>query len=334
MEQNKIGMKAAMVTGATGFIGGNLVGALLQKGYSVTCLVRNTSNTRRLKSLPVRLVEGSLENPDAIRKAASGVDVIYHVAGLTKARDKKQFFHSNATATAKLLETLADTEIAPLRFVHASSLAAAGPSSIGIPRTEEQNPEPVSWYGESKLQSEFEVLKYAGAFPVTILRPSAVYGPGDRDIYMIFRMIQKGCLIAPGRLTRQFSLIHVYDAVSAFIRAGEADTRSGEIYFISNPEIQTWDAVGRAIARELGRKFRSFCFPNWLAFAAGAAGNASYFITGKMPALNLQKVRELLQPSWTCDTSKARKLLGFIPVMGLQSGVRETVRWYRANGWL
>jgi len=334
MGQGETTDKNALVTGATGFIGGNLVNALVRKGYSVTCLVRSTSDTRSLQKLPVRLVVGSLDNPAHIRKEVHGLRVVFHIAGLTKAPNREQFFRINQTGTLRLLETLAGIDSDSFRFVHTSSLAAAGPSAVGRPLTEKDNSNPVSWYGESKLGSEMEALKYATVFPVTILRPSAVYGPGDRDIYLIFRMIRRGCLFSPGRFTRYFSLIHVDDLIDAFIKAGELDTPSGEIFYISRPEIHTWEAVGRVIAEELGTRYRQVSLPQWLALAAGLGGTIWSLLSRRTVALNIQKVRELLQPSWTCDISKAHDVLGFNPAIDLRTGVRKTIHWYRQQGWL
>ena len=334
MVHNEAERKTALVTGATGFIGGNLVPALLQKGYSVTCLVRSSSDTQMLRKLPVRLVSGSLDDPEAVRQAATGVRVVFHIAGLTKAPDRETFFLVNRTGTSRLLEILTEIDPGPARFVYASSLAAAGPSSPNKPLVEEDTPNPVSWYGESKLAAEEEVLKHVDTFPVTILRPSAVYGPGDKDIYLIFRMIQKGCLFTPGRHIRRFSLIHAHDLVNVFIKAGESNTATGEIFFISRPEIHTWEEVGREIARELRKKYRRIPFPEWLALAAGAAGSFYSRLSGRTSALNTQKVRELLQPSWTCDPSKAQTALDFSPALDLGSGIRNTIQWYQQQGWL
>jgi dihydroflavonol-4-reductase len=334
MAQGDTKDKTALVTGATGFIGENLVNALLRKGYSVTCLVRSTSDTRSLQKLPVRLVVGSLENPDPLRKEIQGLRVVFHIAGLTKAPNREQFFRTNQTGTLRLLEILTGIDSGSFRFVHVSSLAAAGPSEVGRSLTEKDDSNPVSWYGESKLESEMEVLKYANAFPVTILRPSAVYGPGDRDIYLIFRMIRRGCLFSPGRFNRYFNLIHVDDLNDALIKAGELDTPSGEIFYISHPEIHTWEAVGRVIAEELGTRYHQVSLPQWLALAAGLAGTIWSLLSGRTVALNIQKVRELLQPSWTCDMSKAHDVLGFNPVIDLRTGVRKTIHWYRQQGWL
>ncbi len=323
-----------LVTGASGFVGGRLVEALLQEGYSVTCLVRKTSNTRMLQKMPVRLVLGDLENRETVRNAVRGIDTVYHLAGAIKAARREQYFLINQTGTQHLLEALTETNPALRRFVFVSSLAAAGPSPEGRGLTEKETANPISWYGESKLGAEQEVLKYEDAFRITILRPSAVYGPGDRETLMIFRMINRGWLFTPGRFTRHFSLIHVDDLSAALIQAGRQDTPSGEIFFVSRPESYTWEEVGQAIAIAWGRSYRSFAFPGSIARMAGFAGDMWSFLSGRPATVNSQKIKELLQRSWLCDSIKAQTGLGFNPKIDLESGIRGTLHWYQNNGWL
>jgi nucleoside-diphosphate-sugar epimerase len=323
-----------LVTGATGFVGCNLVEALLSQGHSVTCLVRNTSNTRVLQKEGVRLVTGDLNDPATVRQAARGVNTVYHLAGLIKAAGRADYFRVNQTGTRILLEALSETNPRLNRFIHISSLAAAGPSSGDRGLIEEDTPNPVSWYGESKLMSEQEVLRFSNTFPVTIFRPSAVYGPHDIETLMIFHMIKRGCLITPGRFIRRFNLIHVADLAAACIKAAECNTPSGEIYFISRPEIYTWRDVGCAIAQRLGKSFRQLSIPKWMAMAIGRAGDLWAGATGRPAMLGTQKVKELLQPSWTCNSSKAYAELDFNPVIDLDNGINETVRWYKSEGWL
>jgi nucleoside-diphosphate-sugar epimerase len=326
--------RSVLVTGGTGFVGCNLVDALLRKGCQVTCLVRSSSDTRFIRKAGVRLVEGDLNDAASIRQAARGVQTVYHLAGLIKAAGHKDYLQVNQGGTRLLLETLAETAPDLTRFVHMSSLAAAGPSTGNRGLVEKDKPNPISWYGESKLLSEQEALKFSNQFPVTILRPSAVYGPHDRETLLAFRMINRGCLLTPGRFIRRFSLIQVHDLAAACIQAGASDTPTGSIYFVSRPEIHTWEDIGRAIARELGKRYRQISFPQWLAAAVGSAGDAWARLTGRAATLNSQKVRELLQESWICNPAKAQAELGFNPAIDLDSGVRVTVRWYQDQGWL
>jgi dihydroflavonol-4-reductase len=324
----------ALVTGATGFVGINLVHALLKKGYAVACLVRSTSNTRALQNLPVQLLQGDLQDLSALRTLRAPLHSVYHVAGAIKAPDRNRFFQINQVGTRNLLETLKETNPGLRRFIYISSLAAAGPSVANRPRTENETPAPISWYGESKLAAENEVLCFKNTFPATILRPSAVYGPWDTEIFLIFRMIKFGVLVTPGRHIRQFSLIHVTDLVEAIIRAGESADPTGGIYNISRPEIYLWEDVGQAIANEFGKSFHKISLPEWMAKAAGLAGDCWTSITKRTASINSQKVAELLEPSWLCDPSRAREQLGFNPIIDLESGIRSTIRWYKNQRWL
>lgn len=323
-----------LVTGATGFIGRNLVDALQQRGYSVRCLVRKTSNTRSLQKPSVHFAEGDISDPRMVRHAVRGVTAVYHLAGAIKAARREDYFRINQGGTRILLEALAEANAGLKRFVHISSLAAAGPSSSDAGLTENEPPNPISWYGESKLASEQEVLRFSDTFPVTILRPSAVYGPHDSETLLAFRMVKRGWLLTPGRLTRRFSLIHAGDLAAACIRAAECDTLSGEVFFISRPEIYTWGDVGQAIAQNLGKGYRQVSFPQWMARTVGLAGDLWADATGRPATLNSQKIQELLQPFWICNTSKAREILGFDPAIDLKRGIDETVRWYKSRGWL
>jgi dihydroflavonol-4-reductase len=323
-----------LVTGAAGFIGSNLVEALVQRGYAVTCLVRSTSKLQSLNNLPIRLAVGDLRDPATLRKAVQGIHTVYHIAGMIKAASRDDFLRGNQLGTRNLLEALGEVNPGLKHFVHMSSLSAAGPSINGNGLIEENRPNPVSWYGESKLLSEQEVLRFSGIFPVVVLRPSAVYGPRDKETLMVFRMIRKGFLLMPRRYERRFSLIHVRDLTDAFIRAGESEIRSGEIFFVSRPEVYSWEDVGRAIADSLGKPFRRLLFPQWMARAAGLAGDVYSRITSLPTTISSQKVNELLQPAWICDSSKARRIFGFSPVLDLQTGIQQTVRWYCDHGWL
>lgn len=334
MEKVRNSAGVVLVTGATGFVGGNLVRTLVEKGHSVACLVRSRSRAAELGRLPVRLVVADLDDLSGVRGALRNIHTVYHIAGAIKAATREQYFRANQAGTRRLLEFLAETNPELRRFVHVSSLAAAGPSPSGRGLTEEEEPKPISWYGESKLASEQEVLRFKDVFPVAIVRPSAVYGPGDRETLSIFRMIKSGFFCTPGRFTRRFSLIHVDDLNAGLLRAGERDVSSGEIFFVSRPEIHTWDDIGQAIAHALGTTYHRIAIPGPLAALAGRAGDALMRVSGRPLTLSSQKMRDLLQPSWVCDCSKAYSRLEFAPHIDLKSGMRDTVGWYREHGWL
>jgi dihydroflavonol-4-reductase len=322
------------VTGATGFVGGNLVEMLLKRGCSVTCLIRNSDKAQPLKKPGIRLVVGDLNDPAALQDAARGVDTVFHIAGAIKAASRQQFIEANQYGTRRLLEAVARVNPNLSRFVHLSSLSAAGPSKNGHALDENEKPNPISWYGESKLKSEQEVSGFSNVLPVTILRPSAVYGPRDRETLIIFRMIKRGWMFTPGTVSRRFSLIHVDDLGEACIRAGEIKTPSGEIFFISRPEAYCWEDVGNAIAKALKKRYIHISLPQWTALVAGIAGDLWTRATGRITTINSQKTRELLQPFWLCDSSKARLHLEFSPAIELKKGIQETADWYIEEGCL
>ncbi|HSD30556.1 MAG TPA: NAD(P)-dependent oxidoreductase, partial [Gemmatimonadales bacterium] len=162
----------AFVTGATGFVGAHLVDALQRRGDTVVCLVRNAAKARGLGWTGVRLLEGDLDMPDALREGCAGAEVVYHVAGRISARNPEEFLSVNRDGTARVLEAAGLQP--PRRLVYVSSLAVGGPTVPGQPIDETRAPAPVTAYGQSKLAAE-ELVR-ASAVPWTIVRPPVVYG--------------------------------------------------------------------------------------------------------------------------------------------------------------
>ncbi|HZV12723.1 MAG TPA: NAD-dependent epimerase/dehydratase family protein, partial [Candidatus Kapabacteria bacterium] len=167
----------ALVTGTTGFIGSHLAEQLLSKGYDVRCLVRKTANLRWLENKPFELVYGGLSDMASLVAAVKDVDCIYHVAGLTAAKSREEFLRGNRDATRNLLEAAGENGNALKRFIYVSSQAAVGPSPTAKPIDETFPYHPITAYGESKKAAEEEVQKFSSVFPITIVRPPAVYGP-------------------------------------------------------------------------------------------------------------------------------------------------------------
>jgi len=183
----------ALVTGASGFVGGHLVEALVAGGYRVRCLVRPQSDRRWLDSLGVTYAAGTVEDVAALRRAVDGVDVVYHLAALTTTPREADYERVNYGGVLRLVEAMAAR---PVRLVFCSSLAAGGPARAGRPVTEADAPAPIGPYGESKLRAEQVVL--SGGLPAVVVRPSAVYGPRERDILAAFRLAARGLAIRTG----------------------------------------------------------------------------------------------------------------------------------------
>jgi nucleoside-diphosphate-sugar epimerase len=323
-----------LVTGGTGFIGSHLVEALLARGDVVRCLVRDDRRRGWLADLDrvaVRL--GDLSDPVRLRSEVAGLDRVYHLAGLVKARSAGEFFEANAEGAGNLVQACAEASPPPTRYIHLSSLAALGPRAGPVPAMEGDDPRPVSAYGRSKLEGERRVLAARERLHVTVLRPPVVYGPRDRGVLTFARWVGRGMLPMPGGPPRHLSVCHVDDAVGALLAAGEGDIASGELFHLASQRDVTWEEVGGAFAEALGVRLRTVRIPVSIALGLGGLVELWARAMGCPALLSRGKVREATG-HWVCDPSKAQRMLGFVPRVELREGVQRTVTWYRDAGWL
>ncbi len=321
-----------LVTGGTGFLGSHLIDRLLETpDTEVHALVRNPERARRLEGRgDIRFLQGSLLD---LPPLPAGLGLVYHLAGLTKATKSSDYYTVNRDGTASLFRALARGDASP-RVVHVSSMAAAGPSLAGRPGREDDPPRPVSPYGRSKLLAEAEALAWKGRFPLVILRLAAVYGPGDEDFLEFFRLVRRGILPLYGRRRKSLSLCAARDTVTAMVLAAGAGGESGELFNVAHPEPATWEELGGAAARILGRKVVRVRVPPWAAFLASAVSGGIGRLSGRPTALNLSKYRDMLPDAWEADVTKARRGLGFEARVPLEEGLQETLGWYVRNGRL
>jgi nucleoside-diphosphate-sugar epimerase len=326
--------KNVLVTGGTGLVGSHLVELLLEKGYSVTCVVRDTKQLRWLNGLKVRVLQGDCLHPGPLDAAVQGAAFVFHVAGLTKARRSRDYYLVNHIGTRNLLQACARSETGIRKFVLISSLAAAGPSPDGSPVKAGAPANPVSDYGKSKQRAEEEALQYKDRFPVVILRPSAVYGPRDRDMYELFRWAARGVTIEISGGERFINPCYVKDLALATLQAAERNTESGSIFFVAENQAYSWSAFRQALLAAGGVKARNIKIPYPAAWLIGVASEIGGLFTGKPALTNRQKVLEASQRYWVCDMSETEKQLGFRSVYPLHRGLEITWKWYRDNNWL
>lgn len=215
-----------LITGATGFIGSHLAEIFHSNGHKVRCLIRRTSDLHWIRHLPNEYAYGDLFDRDALEAAVADVDHVYHLAGITKARTKEEYYRGNHLATKNLLATVLEHRPGLGRFVHVSSQAAVGPSSPGSPIDEATPFHPITTYGRSKMEAEKECLRLADRLPITIVRPPAVYGPRDKDVFEFFNTMSKGLQPMVGFGEKVVSLIHVRDLVDGIVLAGGIPPRS------------------------------------------------------------------------------------------------------------
>ena len=314
-----------LVTGGTGFIGSHVLERLSALGEGVRALVRRPAR------LPagVESVTGDLVAGAGLDKALDGVDTVIHLAGVTKALRTGDYYAGNAGATRRLAQAIGGREI---RMVHVSSLAAIGPSTNGLPVTEDTPPHPPVTYGKSKLEAEQIVRELV---PQTvILRPGVVYGPRDTDVFQLLRSISRGIVVEIAGGERRFSAIYVKDLVEGILAASRSPRAAGRSYFMAHPKTLSWDDLSGAAARIMRRTPRRLTIPVPLAMAIGACAEAMARLTGKPGIVSREKVREAGYPLWTCDTSRASAELNFTAPTAIDAGLSETLAWYKEAGWL
>ena len=328
------GTGKVLVTGGTGFVGSHLVELLLKRGYDVTCLVRDPGRLRWLSGLRVRIVTGDCSDPASLNAAVRNASIIYHVAGLTKSYRAREYYAVNQQGTRNLLDACARQRDGIRKFVLVSSLAAAGPSQAGMPVTDSDEPHPVSDYGRSKLLAEQEALLFKDRFPVVILRPSAVYGPRDTDVFELFKWAAKGLILDMRGGERYLNWCYVEDIAEALSLAGERNVPSGSIYFVAEDRVYSASDFHQALQRSGGVRAKVIKVPIWMGYAIGALSEAAGAIRGKASIMSRQEVRAAVQQAWIYDLAKSRKDLGFIAQVPLEDGMKRTWKWYREHQWI
>lgn len=315
-------------------MGSHLVESLIKSGHRVICLVRRESNLQWLKGLPIRPIFGDITDPHSLEEAVNGVDCIYHLAGLTKAHHPSDYFTINYLGTRNLVEACTRCNPNIKRFIFCSSLAAAGPSLNGIPRREEDTCHPVSDYGKSKLQAEDMLKQYTNLLPVTIVRPTAIYGPRDTELLNLLKLMKKGVLPLLGGRCRCVDICYVQDVVNGLILAGENDMAINQTFFLSSGEIYNWEEIGDIVSSLLHKKVRKVSLPETVVDIVVSMMEFSLKLMGEPPSLTRQKVVEMRQKYWICDVTKAKTLLGYSPQVRMEDGLRRSIDWYLAHNWL
>lgn len=323
-----------LVTGGTGFVGSHLVERLVALGYRVRCLVRRTSSLVYLPEGKVELAYGELATGAGLLEAVEGSELVFHVAGVTKAHSAAAYYQGNLQGTENLLGALVGSGNQTVRFVHVSTLAAIGPSPDGKPLTEDVPPHPLTHYGRSKLGAEEALRRSPVRANAVIVRPAVVYGPRDTDVLKMFRAVRRGLLVCIGSQERFFSVVHVEDLVEGLLAAARGGPGEARAYFIANPRPVSWAEFGTAAAEIMGRGVRTVCVPRQAAYALAWLAEAGARIRGRPSIISREKVAEAECPFWTCDTSRAQAELGFSTQKSLREGIEETLSWYKIVGWL
>jgi nucleoside-diphosphate-sugar epimerase len=318
----------ALVTGATGFIGSHLVESLIRQGFEVVCLVRNLSRQGFLEGIDVEKIQGDCTDSASLTPAVKCVDYVFHLAGLTKAKSDKDFFAGNVIATKNMLEAVHKYAPNIERFFHLSSLAASGPSADGTPLKEDCHFAPVSTYGRTKMEGEKAVYAMRQYIPVTIIRPPAVYGPRDRDMFLFFQMVKRG--IVPYWGNSKYSFLYVEDLVNGIIQSARHEDTIGEVFFLSDGNIYSSDDIIDAISTALQRRPLKVSIPRAVIPAVGILSR----LVGRLSIVSTDRMKDIRHQYWVCDIEKAKKRFGFQPKVDMRLGAQWTADWYRIHQWI
>lgn len=322
----------AFVTGGTGFIGSHLTESLIDHpDYNhVKCLVRSTEKWLEGKSY--EQVKGDLYAIKTMEKALKNVDVIFHLAAIVKAPTQNELDYANVEATENIIRLAVKTGVK--KIVVLSSLAAAGPSQ-GTPLTEDDPMRPVSMYGISKKRMEKMIHDVApDDISISILRPPAVYGPREDQIYTLFKAMNYGVapIVGDGNHP-ELSIVYVMDLVQGILKAAEQNDPGIHTYFISGEKVANWNMIRNIVTTVLGKKNIPVKLnPAWVKRIAGAVETTASFF-GLYPVINREKANEMIL-EWTCSHRKAVNELNYHPEYSLEEGISRTLRWYKQHGWL
>lgn len=325
----------AFVTGATGFIGSHLVDALnkLDQYSEIRCLVRDKE--KWLENRPYTRVDGDLHNLKSLQNGLKDVDVLFHIAGRVSAPELKKLNYTNVEGTENIVR-VAHKQGVP-KIVVLSSLAAVGPS-FQRPVTEDDPLMPVSMYGESKKRMENMLSELEeDDVSLTIIRPPAVYGPREEQIFSFFKIASMGFApkVSLGKKngSQQISLVYVEDLVNGILTASEHRHKGNRTYFISSPRGYSWDEIQDAVSRALGKKVRSLPISSKLIKRIGNVNEKIGSIIGHYPVLNQEKANEMVM-EWVCSIERARQELDYEPHFSLVQGIGKTLYWYQKHHWL
>ena len=335
-------MKSVLVTGASCFIGSFIVEESQKRGFDVWAGIRSSSSREYLQDRKIHFLELDFAHPNELRAQLSGhkgtyskFDYIIHCAGVTKCVDKSDFERVNYLQTKYFIDTLRELNMIPKQFIFISTLSVFGPirEKNYTPITEEDTPMPNTAYGLSKLKAEIYLQSIPG-FPYVIYRPTGVYGPREKDYFLMAKSIRQHTDFSVGFRRQDLTFVYVKDIVQAVFLGIEKQV-SCRTFFLADGKVYRSRAFSDLIRKELGNPFviRLRC-P--LIILKVVSLLAEYWAKRRntTSTLNSDKYRIMKQRNWQCDITPAVKELGYSPEYDLERGVKETIAWYKDKGWL
>jgi len=324
-----------LVTGATGFTGSVLTRKLAQAGLQVHAIARSASAAEAFKDLNIRWFTGDVFDPDTIRQASEGVEYVFHLAAAYReAKSSDEIYEKVHVTSTQLLAkaVLANKDFK--RFVHVSTVGVHG--HIEHPPADENYPfHPGDIYQKTKADAELWLRDFAAAqgLPFTVIRPCAIYGPGDRRLLKVFTMASRGWLLILGHGKCLYHLVHVEDLTDVMILAATHPAARNDIFIVGDREPVSLMQMGEMIAVHFGKKLRIIRLPAWPFFVLGALCEAICKPLGVEPPLYRRRVAFYTKDR-AFDTRKLREKLGYAHLTTTEAGLRKTAQWYQDQGWI
>ena len=328
-----------LITGASGFIGSFIVEEALKRGFETWAAIRKSSSKEYLQDERIHFIELNLSSKAQLieQLRPHQFDYVVHAAGVTKCLNKADFRRINTEGTKNLVDALLHLQMPLKRFVFLSSLSVFGAIKEQLPYDEireDDTPKPNTEYGRSKLEAERYIDSIGSRLPYTILRPTGVYGPREKDYFMMAKSIKQHIDFAVGYQRQDITFVYVTDVVQAVFLALEKG-ETGRKYFLSDGQVYQSTTFSDLIHEELGRPWwLRITAPVWVLRVVTFFGEYIGHMTGKVTALNNDKYNILRQRNWRCDIEPARRELGFEPKVQLKEGVKTTIQWYKDHKWL
>lgn len=328
-----------LITGASGFIGSYIVEEALRRGMETWAAVRKSSSREYLHDERIHFLELDLSSKEKLLEQLAGhtFDYIVHAAGVTKCLHATDFWKVNTEGTKNLVDAVLQLQMPIKRFVYLSSLSIFGPIAEKQPYreiTEDDIPKPNTAYGKSKLEAEKYLDSIGNNFPYIVLRPTGVYGPREKDYFMMAKSIVGHVDFSVGFRRQDITFVYVQDVVQAVFLAFDHGM-SGRKYFLSDGKVYQSSAFSNYIHDELGRSWWiRIKAPIWVLRLATFFGEYIGHFTGKISALNNDKYHILKQRNWRCNIEPTMDELGYHPYYDLERGVKLTIAWYKENNWL
>lgn len=335
-------MESVLITGASGFIGSFIVEEALRLKFGVWAGVRSSSSREYLQNRKIHILELDFAHPNELRAQLSGhkgtynkFDYIIHCAGTTKCIDKREFDRVNYLQTKYFIDTLRELNMIPKQFIYISTLSVFGPihEKTYKPITEEDSPMPNTAYGMSKFKAELYLQSIPG-FPYVIYRPTGVYGPREKDYFLMAKSIKRHTDFAVGFRRQDLTFVYVKDIVQAVFLGIEKKV-CRRAYFLADGQVYQSRTFSNLIRKELGNPFviRVTC-PLIILKVVSLLAEFCAKRCRKTSTLNSDKYKIMEQRNWQCDINPTVKELGFTPQYNLEQGVKETIAWYKEKGWL